>query len=96
MNQIGGHDEYVDGNVLAVAVAAMGGIDMATAIATCAGCGKSEPVARAHVYGGSMGQIARCVHCGDVVIRRTRIADTVYLDLRGAEVLRFPASSPRA
>ncbi|HEV2426932.1 MAG TPA: DUF6510 family protein [Acidimicrobiales bacterium] len=88
------HDEYLDGNVLHDLPVAGGDIELTLAVATCAGCGASEPMARALVYGGTMGQIARCAHCGDVVIRLTRIADTVYVDLRGTRVLRLPA--PRA
>jgi len=74
----------LDGNAAAGRLSELFAFDITTAIVTCAGCGKAEAGARARQYGGSMGTILRCLHCGAAVIRLTHTPKGYFLELVGA------------
>ena len=80
----------LDGNAMAGDLREIFAFDVTTALFTCAGCGHGDAVATLGLYGGSMGRVARCPHCADVVLTMVRTADRVVLDLRGAARLELP------
>jgi hypothetical protein len=81
-----GSDEpaVLDGNAAGGILAELFAIDITTAVVTCESCGKAEAAASAHLYGGSMGMILRCVHCDTAVMRLTHTPKGYYFDLLGA------------
>jgi len=81
--------EY-DGNALAGPLSEVFAVEMTVAVARCAGCGRSSPVATLAVYGPDPGMVARCPGCSDVLLRMVRTPDEMWLDLSGMASLRFP------
>ncbi|HKC27969.1 MAG TPA: DUF6510 family protein [Jatrophihabitans sp.] len=86
--------DYMDGNVLAGPMRDVFAIDITESVAVCAGCGRSGPMAEAHVYGGGPGLVARCPGCDNVLLRYAETPYGRWLDMRGLGVLRLaPATS---
>jgi hypothetical protein len=65
-------------------------VDVTSAIARCAGCGRSTVVAELAVYGPDPGLVARCPGCGHALLRLARTPTSVWLDLSGTSTLRLP------
>jgi Family of unknown function (DUF6510) len=82
-------DPHTDGNILAGPLSNVFTAEISTATASCAGCGRSERLAAAPVYGTPMGYIARCPGCDHVLLRYTDIPTGATLDMRGITALRF-------
>jgi hypothetical protein len=84
--------DYIDGNGLAGPLREIFAVDVSAATAPCAGCKQVNTVAELRVYAGPQapGLIARCPGCESVVLRIVRGPSSVWLDLRGASVLRLP------
>jgi hypothetical protein len=80
----------LDGNAMAGDLREIFAADVTTARFTCAGCGHADAVATLRVYGPAPGQVARCPHCDDVVLRLVNAPGRVILDVRGAVRLEFP------
>lgn len=76
---------HVDGNAI---IGDLTAIDLASAVATCDGCGVTGPVAAVLVYEG-MGEVLRCPECDGVLLRVTRLAGETRLDMRGVRLLRW-------
>ena len=70
-------DFVVDGNALAGALAQHMGRDMTTEHGTCGHCGNPSSVAELVVYPKAPSPVARCPHCGDVVMVITEVRGTV-------------------
>jgi hypothetical protein len=87
---------YLDGNAMAGPLSELFSVDLTTAVATCAACGRRDHVAGLHVYGGELGLVARCVTCGEVVLRYTHTSAGSWLDLRGAVALHVTADATPA
>lgn len=83
-------DGYEDGNALAGPLAEIFAVDLTSALGECASCGSTEPVARLRVYTRAPGLVARCAHCGHVVLRLVRSPESAWLDMRGTVALRIP------
>jgi hypothetical protein len=66
----------VDGNAIAGPLQEHFGSDMTTARGACAHCGTVSQVAELVVYDRGPGAVARCRHCGSVVM--------VVVEVRGA------------
>jgi hypothetical protein len=85
-------EPVTDGNALAGPLAEIFAVDMTTALARCATCGLTGPVAALRVYGQAPGHapgmVARCPGCASVVLRITRSPGAAWLDMRGATSLR--------
>ncbi len=79
----------LDGNVLAGALREVFAVDVTTARAECAGCGRVSAVGQVLVYATGPGAVARCPGCGDVVIRLARGPGSAWLDLRGVVCLQL-------
>jgi hypothetical protein len=80
----------LDGNAMAGDLGEIFAVDVTTAVATCAGCGRAGVVAELRLWVRAPGIVARCPSCGDVVLRLVRAPDRVFLDLRGVTSLEFP------
>ncbi len=81
-----------DGNLLAGALAEVFAVEVTTAVATCAGCGREAAVAELAVYGPTPGVVARCPGCSDVLLRLVATTQGVWLDLGGMRSLQLPSS----
>ena len=86
---------YEDGNALAGPLSEIFAVDVASAVGCCTGCGTTGPVAQLRVYGPGPGLVARCPHCGQVVLRWVRGGESAWLDLRGTVSLRFRMDADR-
>lgn len=74
-------DFTVDGNALAGSLAQFMGRDMTAEQGTCGHCGTASVVAELVVYPKAPAPVARCPHCGDVVL--------VVTEIRGAVAVHF-------
>jgi uncharacterized Zn finger protein len=77
----------VDGNALAGSLGEMMATDMTSALARCAGCGRTGPVAEALVYDRSAGIVARCSTCDTVLMTLIRSDDRAFISFRGISFL---------
>jgi hypothetical protein len=87
------NEQVLDGNALAGALREIFAVDVTTAVATCAGCGRAGAVATLRLYGRAPGLVARCPGCDDVVLRVVRGPECAWLDLRGTVSLRVALPS---
>jgi hypothetical protein len=83
---------HIDGNGAAGVFAEALGLDMTTAVVTCAGCGNGGPFAETHVYDHGPGVVVRCTTCESVLARLVRTPTDAWLDPRGARSVRIPLS----
>jgi uncharacterized Zn finger protein len=74
-------DYTVDGNALAGALEQYMGHDVTSRPGTCGHCGNASVVAELVVYPRAPSPVARCPHCGDVVLIVTEVRDTVVVHL---------------
>lgn len=84
---------YEDGNALAGPLSEVFSVDVTAAVARCAHCGRTGPVAMLHVYPHGPGWTARCPDCTQVVLRLVRGPQTAWLDMRGTVSLAIPLPS---
>lgn len=84
------NDRHIDGNGVAGMFAEALGLDITTAVVTCATCGNRGPFAETRVYDQAPGVVCRCTHCEAVLIRLVRTPTDAWLDLRGARSVRIP------
>ncbi len=86
-------DTSLDGNALAGPLRDIFAVDLTAAVGTCAHCRARGPLAEARVYTRAPGAVARCAHCGEVVLRLVRGPGTAWLDLHGLRSIeiRLPA-----
>jgi hypothetical protein len=89
-------DQQLDGNAAGGVLGAIFPFEMTTAVATCAGCGATNPIGAVMAYMHGMGTVLRCPGCGTALIRVAHIQDRYYLDLRGVGVLQLSAAVPSA
>lgn len=83
---------YVDGNALAGPLSEVFALDVTAAISHCGTCGRRGPLACLHVYKRAPGFVARCQHCGNVMLRITRTRDAIRLDMSGVASLAIPVT----
>ena len=81
--------EALDGNAIAGQLLEVFGVELTTAIATCATCGEVGQVAEFVVYVQAPGTVARCRSCGSVLLVVTTIRDVNCVDLGGLADLRL-------
>jgi hypothetical protein len=87
------HRSPLDGNALAGDLREIFAVDVTAARYTCAGCGHADAVATLRLWGPAPGQVGRCPHCDDVVLRMVTAPGRVFLDLRGTLRLELPTVS---
>jgi hypothetical protein len=79
----------LDGNAVAGTLATAFGQDMTSAIARCAGCGSSGPLAEARAYLGA-GTVLRCSRCDAVLLAFVDHGDVLGVDGQGVAALALP------
>ncbi len=84
--------QRLDGNAAAGRLEEIFSIDVTMIRAVCAGCGASSAVGECLAYTDAPGTVLRCPSCEAVVIRFAQLPGSTWLDMRGATVLRIPAS----
>jgi hypothetical protein len=77
----------LDGNAIAGSLYEAFGGEMTAALATCAACGETAPLAEAVVYMRGPGIVARCRSCASVLIVLVTIRGRTCVDLRGLAAL---------
>jgi hypothetical protein len=76
----------LDGNSVAGLLQEVFAVEMTTAIATCAGCGASEPVGAVNVYHGA-GFVLRCPHCDGPIATIVEAGARVFVGFPGLRAL---------
>ena len=76
----------LDGNAIAGTLMVVFGSEMTTARGVCASCGTRSLVAEFAVYLRGPGTVARCRHCGGVVMVFVEVRGVMCVDLRGLAV----------
>jgi hypothetical protein len=74
---------HVDGNALAGPLSELFSVDMTMAIATCASCGDTSPLAMAMVYLKPNTWIVRCHICDAVLLTIIQSSKSTRIDLAG-------------
>lgn len=85
-------DHHLDGNALAGPLSTVFAVDLTTATAVCAGCGRADQVAALRVFGAPMGLVARCPGCDHVMLSYTELPAGRTLQMHGMAALRLPTS----
>ena len=83
---------YLDGNAATGELSRIFAADVTSAEGQCANCGAKRRFAEAHLYMQCPGLVARCAHCGHVLLRFTNVRGRVFLDLRGMTYLSVEAA----
>jgi NAD-dependent SIR2 family protein deacetylase len=82
--------DHLDGNAAAGELSEVFTLDVTTAVATCAGCGTTGPMAQAMDYRNGMGTVLRCPACDGVLLRYVHGGGQLRVEMRGVTVLRWP------
>ena len=80
-------DRAMDGNAIAGLLFDVFGAEMTTAMATCAGCDATAPVAELKVYMHAPGTVVRCPSCGSLSMVFVTIREVTCVDLAGLSAL---------
>ncbi len=81
----------LDGNVAGGMLGEIFPFEMTSAIATCAGCGRTSPMGAFMAYANNMGMVVRCPCCDTALIRLARVRERYWMDMRGVRVLQISA-----
>jgi hypothetical protein len=79
--------DVLDGNAIGGLLLEVFGTEMTTALATCAACGVTRPVAECTVYRHGPGVVVRCRSCAGVLIVVTQHRGMNCVDLEGLTAL---------
>jgi len=82
-------DRRLDGNAAGGVLGAIFPFEMTLAVATCAGCGTTNPLGAVMAYMHGMGTVLRCPTCDTALIRVAHLQGRYYLDLRGVRLLQI-------
>ena len=77
----------LDANAAAGALAELFTVDLTVAMATCAGCKNTAPLASHMLYADAPALVVRCPNCTGVVLRYASSGGRLRLDLTGARLL---------
>ena len=77
----------LDGNAIAGTLMVVFGTEMTTATGTCADCGTRSLIGEFDVYLRGPGTVARCRHCGGVLMVLVEAHGVMCVDLPGLEAL---------
>jgi hypothetical protein len=77
----------LDGNAIAGTLEEIFAADMTQAVLTCAGCGRSGPLAETAVYLRAPGVVVRCRGCDAVLAVVAERRARYCVDLRGVSAL---------
>jgi hypothetical protein len=84
----------LDGNAAAGELAEVFALEMTAAKSCCRDCGPISMVGALAAYMDAPGVVLRCSACQAVILRLVRGSDRMWLDVRGARYLEFPAGAP--
>lgn len=73
--------DALDGNAIAGPLCEHFDAEMTTARGTCSHCGAASLVAELRVFMRAPGSVARCPHCGNVLIVLVEAKDTLRVDV---------------
>jgi hypothetical protein len=79
----GGGTATLDGNAIAGQLAHVFGVEMTTALGTCATCGTCGEMATFAVFTRAPGTVARCRTCMSILIVLVTVRGVTCVDLRG-------------
>ncbi len=82
-------ETHLDGNAAGGQLRTIFATEMTTAVATCAGCGASNPLGAVMAYMSDIGTVLRCPTCNTALLRMAHIRDEHYLDFTGMLLLRI-------
>jgi hypothetical protein len=85
--------ERLDGNAIASTLLDVFGREMTTAVGTCAGCGRTGPLAEVAVFLITPGVVARCPKCDNLLIVIVDRRGTACVELAGFAALEEPAAA---
>jgi hypothetical protein len=95
MSAEGDEHSTLDGNAAGGLLSEVFAFDATVAPTTCAGCGRTRPMAELMLYAVELCAIRRCPSCDEAVVRIGRTPRGLWLDLRGAAtVVAVSAGSP--
>ncbi len=80
----------LDGNALAGPLREVFAVELTAARGTCAGCGRTGPLAEARLYARAPGLVVRCRGCDAVLLRLVSGPGRSWVELRGLAVLEVP------
>ena len=84
-----GSNLWTDGNALTGPLGELIGPDVTAAVGRCGNCGRTGPMAEAHVFDHAPGVVARCPTCDQVLLRLVHGPGRAWLDLRGLTYLQL-------
>lgn len=82
-----GTSRRLDGNAAAGPLAELFTVDLAVAMATCAGCGNRAALAAHLLYADSPALVVRCPACSGVVLRYAGGEGRLRLEMTGIRLL---------
>ena len=82
-------ESRLDGNVAGGILGEIFPFEMTSVLATCAGCGATDPIGAFTAYVHGMGTVVRCPSCDTALMRLTHVKGRYWVDLRGARVLQI-------
>ena len=87
--RVPGDEVALDGNAVAGLLMAAFGLEMTAVPGRCAHCHTVNMVGSMRAWTRAPGTVLRCPVCGEVVLRIVETPTSMYLDLRGVELLRL-------
>lgn len=85
--------DALDGNAIAGPLFEYFGSEMTIAVGSCATCGRPSRIAELRIYGRTPSAVARCPHCGNVVMVLVAARSRLQVDMRAFRLADAPASS---
>jgi hypothetical protein len=82
-------ENRLDGNVVGGILGEIFPFEMTGVLATCAGCGATDPIGAFTAYVHGMGTVVRCPCCDTALIRLAHVNGRYWMDMRGVRVLRI-------
>ena len=78
----------LDGNAVAGTLREVFGVEMTANEAQCASCKTVSQIGSLLVFGGAMGNVMRCPHCQEMMMRIVSRQDDVWIEMRGVSYLK--------
>lgn len=83
----GGSERRLDANAAGGPLGELFTVDLTAAVATCASCGSSGPLAEHHLYADAPALVVRCRNCTAVVLRYADGGGTIRFEMTGTRLL---------
>jgi hypothetical protein len=82
-------ENRLDGNVAGGILGEIFPFEMTSVLATCAGCGATDPIGAFTAYVHGMGTVVRCPSCDTALMRLAHVKGRFWVDMRGVRVLQI-------